>query len=265
MRIPSGSVDAREEAKLAAEIAGLAAASHSHSICAMTGPVAGSLDSEPCDMMVQPYLRSVESHGELSVIVIDGVVTHAINKLPKHGDFRCQPEWGADITVATLTSAELAFVYDVLKKAQKCVERFEMPFATGIGPDDIAMGPRPLRSDGLIFARLDFLRLVPSAFDSIVAAPTPTPEVQSHAVLTRSEAGAGGSPVAKIHPDSTPLLLLELELIDPVLYFDLAPASAAGSKNDVASDALAAAVERRYIVALNVRSSSSNGILQQNF
>jgi hypothetical protein len=35
------------------------------------------------DMMVQPYVASVESHGERSVIAIDGEVTHAVRKAPR--------------------------------------------------------------------------------------------------------------------------------------------------------------------------------------
>jgi glutathione synthase/RimK-type ligase-like ATP-grasp enzyme len=46
------------------------------------------------DAMVQPYQPSVERRGELSVIVIDGVVSHAVRKLPQTGDFRIQEEYG---------------------------------------------------------------------------------------------------------------------------------------------------------------------------
>jgi len=38
------------------------------------------------DMMVQPYLRSVEDHGERSLIWIDGVFTHSIRKSPRFSD-----------------------------------------------------------------------------------------------------------------------------------------------------------------------------------
>jgi glutathione synthase/RimK-type ligase-like ATP-grasp enzyme len=46
------------------------------------------------DVMVQPYLPSVETHGELSVVVVDGEVSHAVRKLPATGDFRIQEEYG---------------------------------------------------------------------------------------------------------------------------------------------------------------------------
>jgi glutathione synthase/RimK-type ligase-like ATP-grasp enzyme len=37
------------------------------------------------DVMVQPYLRSVEGYGERSVIWIDGAVTHSVRKSPRFG------------------------------------------------------------------------------------------------------------------------------------------------------------------------------------
>jgi glutathione synthase/RimK-type ligase-like ATP-grasp enzyme len=46
------------------------------------------------DAMVQPYLSSIETAGELSVIVLDGEVSHAVRKVPQAGDFRIQEEFG---------------------------------------------------------------------------------------------------------------------------------------------------------------------------
>jgi glutathione synthase/RimK-type ligase-like ATP-grasp enzyme len=46
------------------------------------------------DVLVQPYLASVEHRGELSVIVVDGEVSHAVRKLPRTGDYRIQEEFG---------------------------------------------------------------------------------------------------------------------------------------------------------------------------
>lgn len=48
------------------------------------------------DAMVQPYIRSVRDAGELSVVVIDGEVSHAVRKLPRSGEVRTQIEFGAD-------------------------------------------------------------------------------------------------------------------------------------------------------------------------
>ena len=40
------------------------------------------------DVLVQPYLDTVEKVGELSVVVIDGEVTHAVRKRPREGEYR---------------------------------------------------------------------------------------------------------------------------------------------------------------------------------
>jgi glutathione synthase/RimK-type ligase-like ATP-grasp enzyme len=38
--------------------------------------------------LIQPYFPAVETEGELSLIYIDGRVTHAVRKFPRDGDFR---------------------------------------------------------------------------------------------------------------------------------------------------------------------------------
>lgn len=59
------------------------------------------------DVLVQPYLDAVESQGELSVVVVDGTVTHAVRKRPADDDFRVQEEYGGQATVET-PDAEVA-------------------------------------------------------------------------------------------------------------------------------------------------------------
>ncbi len=51
------------------------------------------LPAEP--MMLQPYLPSVESTGELSMICFDGRPSHAVRKVPVPGDYRVQDDFGA--------------------------------------------------------------------------------------------------------------------------------------------------------------------------
>jgi glutathione synthase/RimK-type ligase-like ATP-grasp enzyme len=58
-------------------------------------------------MILQPYLEAVEEEGELSAIVIDGVVTHAVRKVPVPGDYRVQDDYGASDMPIPLTE-ELA-------------------------------------------------------------------------------------------------------------------------------------------------------------
>jgi glutathione synthase/RimK-type ligase-like ATP-grasp enzyme len=47
------------------------------------------------DLMLQPYLSSVETEGELSAVFIDGELTHAVRKVPVSGDYRVQDDFGA--------------------------------------------------------------------------------------------------------------------------------------------------------------------------
>lgn len=48
------------------------------------------------EFMVQPYLASVETEGELSLVWIAGQgVTHGVRKVPARGDFRVQEDHGA--------------------------------------------------------------------------------------------------------------------------------------------------------------------------
>lgn len=47
--------------------------------------------------MVQPFLPSLESEGELSLIYVDGEMTHAVRKRAAAGDFRVQTIWGGTV------------------------------------------------------------------------------------------------------------------------------------------------------------------------
>lgn len=49
------------------------------------------------EWMAQPFVRSVVEHGEYSVFYFRGVLSHAIVKSPKPGDFRVQEEHGGII------------------------------------------------------------------------------------------------------------------------------------------------------------------------
>jgi len=45
------------------------------------------------EAMVQPFLRSLETEGELSLIYIEGNLSHTVRKHPAKGDFRVQSIW----------------------------------------------------------------------------------------------------------------------------------------------------------------------------
>lgn len=70
------------------------------------------------EVLVQPYLRSIEAEGELSVIFFDGAPSHAVRKIPRAGDFRSQPEFESDVSAVAIAEEALA----VSRAAFSCVE-----------------------------------------------------------------------------------------------------------------------------------------------
>lgn len=61
------------------------------------------------DMLVQPFVPSVLERGEVSVMVFGGRATHAVQKVPKRGDFRVQDDHGGSVHPYVATDAERAF------------------------------------------------------------------------------------------------------------------------------------------------------------
>jgi len=53
------------------------------------------------ELMIQPYLKSIETEGEVSVVLVrngaDYKVTHSAIKVPRKGDFRVQGEFGGSV------------------------------------------------------------------------------------------------------------------------------------------------------------------------
>jgi glutathione synthase/RimK-type ligase-like ATP-grasp enzyme len=60
------------------------------------------------EAMLQPFLPSLQSDGELSLIFIDGAFSHVVRKRPVQGDFRVQSIWGGTMAPAEAEAAELA-------------------------------------------------------------------------------------------------------------------------------------------------------------
>lgn len=81
-------------------------------------------------LMLQPYLPSVETEGELSVMFVDGRVTHAVRKVPRAGDYRVQDDFGASDHPVAPSPEEVQLATRVMGLA---------------GPD-------------LLYGRVDFLR-----------------------------------------------------------------------------------------------------------
>lgn len=85
------------------------------------------------DVMVQPYLDAVERDGEVSVVLVDGVVTHAVRKTPGPGEFRIQVQHGG---------------------------RYQRLDLDGDGAEPAALARWILEASGhdLLYARVDLLR-----------------------------------------------------------------------------------------------------------
>ena len=69
----------------------------------------------PGAAMVQPYLPSIESAGEVSLLFFGGAFSHAIAKRPQPGDYRVQPEYDGIITRHVPAADELEAAERVLK------------------------------------------------------------------------------------------------------------------------------------------------------
>jgi glutathione synthase/RimK-type ligase-like ATP-grasp enzyme len=84
-----------------------ASATGTHMI-ARDGPIPGDAAGRP--MLIQPYLPTIASVGEYSVMLFDRNFSHAIIKRPKAGDFRVQPHLGGteEPCAPPLGSIELA-------------------------------------------------------------------------------------------------------------------------------------------------------------
>jgi glutathione synthase/RimK-type ligase-like ATP-grasp enzyme len=72
-----------------------ASARHTLRFSAVDAPAAAAwMASVGETMILQPYLESVETQGEISAIVIDGEITHGVVKRPVPGDYRVQDDHG---------------------------------------------------------------------------------------------------------------------------------------------------------------------------
>jgi glutathione synthase/RimK-type ligase-like ATP-grasp enzyme len=73
-------------------------------------------------VMIQPFIESVLTEGELSLIFFNGTFSHAVRKVPKSGDFRVQDEYGGSIDAMAPDAEALA-------AAQRCMEQVDTMYA----------------------------------------------------------------------------------------------------------------------------------------
>ncbi len=65
------------------------------------------LNSE--SFLLQPFVADITINGEYTLMVIDGEVTHAVQKVPKAGDFRVQDDHGGKWTSYSPSEEQIAF------------------------------------------------------------------------------------------------------------------------------------------------------------
>lgn len=58
-------------------------------------------------MMIQPFMKNVNSEGEISVIVFGGKVSHAVRKIARADDFRVQEGYGGQYNRIETPSVEM--------------------------------------------------------------------------------------------------------------------------------------------------------------
>ncbi len=71
------------------------------------------------DFMLQPFLQSVMSKGEISLVFFGRQFSHAVIKTAKEGDFRVQDDWGGTKKEYVPTIEEIAFA---LRTIEACDE-----------------------------------------------------------------------------------------------------------------------------------------------
>jgi glutathione synthase/RimK-type ligase-like ATP-grasp enzyme len=67
------------------------------------------------DVLVQPFLKSVLTEGELSVVILDGRAEYAARKRPASGEVRIHYEWGGTVEPADLAA-------DMAQLAERAIE-----------------------------------------------------------------------------------------------------------------------------------------------
>ena len=66
------------------------------------------------DVLVQPFVESIRTDGEVSVVAIGGEITHAVLKRPTDGEWRVQSEFGGVAVRVPVTAEHERVVASVL-------------------------------------------------------------------------------------------------------------------------------------------------------
>jgi glutathione synthase/RimK-type ligase-like ATP-grasp enzyme len=140
------------------------------------------------DALVQPFLETIASRGELSVILFDGQVSHAVRKRPADGAFLVQIEHGGTyepLDAVPADAAELAAWVVATTGHDLLYARVDLvPDAVGVWQ----LTELELAEPGL------FLHLVPGSAERFVTA------IEARLGAAAPRTGAGGHPQAQRSP-----------------------------------------------------------------
>lgn len=89
--------------------------------------------------LIQPYLPSIETEGELSLIYFDGRYSHAIRKRPSGGSFFVQPEHGGIITAHEPNADEREAAHTILACVDEALLYARVDIARGIDGAPVLM------------------------------------------------------------------------------------------------------------------------------
>lgn len=87
--------------------------------------------------IIQPYLPSIESDGEVSLIYFSGRYSHAIRKVPQPGDFRVQPEYDGIITAHNASADERAAAETILNAVSEDLLYARIDLVRGAGGEPV--------------------------------------------------------------------------------------------------------------------------------
>jgi glutathione synthase/RimK-type ligase-like ATP-grasp enzyme len=66
-------------------------------------------------LLIQPYIETIETNGEISLIIIGGRFAHGVKKKPEKGDFRVQNHFGGGEKKYDPTADEIQFAEKVIQ------------------------------------------------------------------------------------------------------------------------------------------------------
>jgi glutathione synthase/RimK-type ligase-like ATP-grasp enzyme len=97
--------------------------------------------------MIQPYLPSIESEGETSLLFFGGRLSHAVNKRPVPGDFRIQVQFGGIYTPVEPNPAALAVADKVFAAVDEALLYARIDLARGPSGDWLLMEAELIEPD----------------------------------------------------------------------------------------------------------------------